>query len=119
MNQDVDQASILIHSPPERVASPLEVHDELIKVSDVSQTPLFSPESPAVEWAEPLELLPDGLMGHDDSSYSQKFFDLSVAQRESVVQPNGVAGDFRGKTVSGIRASIGLHPPGLGENGSS
>ena len=48
LNQDIDHVSILIDCPPEIVPLPLDVHEELIQVPDVSQPPLFAPEFPGV-----------------------------------------------------------------------
>jgi hypothetical protein len=119
LNQDVDHVSILIDGPPEVVPLALDIHEELVQVPDVSQLPLPAPEPPGVAWAELPTPLPDRLVGDDDSSLRQEFLNVSEAQAEAVVQPDGVTDDLRRKPVSAVAASIGIHQPSLPGPGSS
>jgi hypothetical protein len=111
LNQDVDHVSILIDGPPEVVPLALDIHEELVQVPNVSQLPLSAPEPPGVAWAELPTPLPDGLVGDDDSSLRQELLNVSEAQAEAVVQPDGVTDDLRRKSVSAVAASIGIHQP--------
>jgi hypothetical protein len=119
LNQDVDRVSILVYRTPEIVPLSLDVHEELIQVPDVSQPSLPAPEPPGVAWTELPTPLPDGLVGDHDSSLRQEFLNVSEAQAEAVVQPDGVTDDLRRKPVSAVAASIGIHQPSLPGPGSS
>jgi hypothetical protein len=119
LNKDVDHVSILIHGPPEIVARPLDVHEELIQVPDVAETTLPSPELSGVEWAELPTPLPDGLVGDYGSSLRQEFLHVPEARRESMVQPNGVTDDLGRKSVSAVASFMGLHQPSLPYTDSS
>ena len=103
----------LVCHHPEIVPLPLDVHEELIQVPDVSQPPLFVPEFPGVVWTEFLTPLPDGLVGDDHSSLCQQFLDVPEAQSESMLEPDGVTDDVRGIPVSVVAALIGFHQPSL------
>lgn len=43
----------------------------------------------------------DGLTGDDDASFQQERFDVSIAQRETVVQPDGLPNDLKRESVAG------------------
>jgi hypothetical protein len=113
LNQDVDHISILIHSPPEVLALPLDGHEELVQVPDVPHPPLLTLEFPGVVRAKLLTPLPDGFVGNHHSSLSEKFLDVPKAQRETMVQPYGVTDDFRREPESVVAASVGFHQPSL------
>jgi hypothetical protein len=85
LHQDIDHISILIHSPPEIVALPLDGHEQLVQVPDVSQLSLPTPEFPSVVWSELLRPLLDGFGGDHHASLGQELLDVSDAQREPVV----------------------------------
>ncbi len=119
LNQDVDHVSILVHSPPEVMPLPLDVHEEFVQVPDISQPSLPAPQSAGVFGSELPTPLPDGLVGDDDASLRQEFLDVPEAQREPVVKPDGVTDDLRRESVSVVAASIGFHPLSLLGTGSS
>jgi len=57
--------------------------------------------------------LSDGLVGHDDAPLGEEVFDISEAQTESVVEPDGVADYFGREPVSVIARRFGIHPRSL------
>jgi hypothetical protein len=44
--------------------------------------------------------LPNRFICDGDATFGKQFFDLSEAEAEPMVEPHGVADDFRGKTVT-------------------
>jgi len=56
------------YGPPEIVPLPLDVHEELIQVPDVSQPSLPTPEILGVLGSELVTPLPDGLVGDHHSA---------------------------------------------------
>ena len=62
------------------------------------------------------EILPLALDRHEElvqvpcfSPLGEEIFDISEAQTESVVEPDGVAGDLGRESVSGVARCIGFH----------
>ena len=41
----------------------------------------------------------DGFSGHADPAFQQQFFDIAVAQREPVIEPDGVADHVEGEPI--------------------
>ena len=51
----------------------------------------------------------DRFVRNRDASLSEQLFDVSKAHAESVVEPDGVADDFRWKSIAVVAWRIGLH----------
>jgi hypothetical protein len=103
-----DHVSLLIHSPPQIMPFPLDIHEELVQVPDITQPSLFGPEFPGVVWAKLPTPLPDRLVRNHDSSLRQELLYVPEARGESVVKPNGVTDDLRRKPVSAVASFIGF-----------
>lgn len=43
----------------------------------------------------------DGLARNGDPAFQQEFLNVSIAQREAVVQPDGVPNDFKWESIAG------------------
>jgi hypothetical protein len=54
-----------------------------------------------------------GLVGHDHTPHGEEVFDISEAQTESVVEPDGVADDLGREPVSVVARCFGVHRLGL------
>jgi hypothetical protein len=106
LDQDIQDMTVLIHCPPERVACATNRQEYLIQV------PLIPGLSPAVaqligiRLPELLAPLPDRFIGHDDATSEQELFHVPVAETKAEVQPDAMADDFRWKSV--ILVSGGL-----------
>ena len=55
-----------------------------------------------------------GFKGFDDFAFCHEILDVSEAQTESVIQPNGVTDDLGRKPVSVVATHIGFHQRSLG-----
>jgi hypothetical protein len=117
LNKDVDHIPVLVDSPPEIVPLALDVHEELVQVPDVSHTTSPTPEVPSVVESECLTPLPNGLVGDDDSPLCQELLNISEAQTESMIQPDGVTDDLRWESVSVVAVRFAVHHPSLGGTG--
>ena len=47
------------------------------------------------------------LIRDGDTTFGKQIFNIAKAERESMIEPNGMANDFRGKPVTFIN---GFHP---------
>jgi hypothetical protein len=65
--QDIDHIPVPVHGLPQIVEFALDLHEDFVRVPDVSQPSLLTPEIPSVAGADHPTPLPDGLMGDDDS----------------------------------------------------
>ncbi len=93
--------------------------EDLVQVPDVSQPSLPTPEIPGVVGPKLPAPLSDGLVGYDDSPFRQKYLDVSEAQRESMIEPDGMTDDFGRESVSVVATSLVIHHPILQRSGSS
>ena len=113
LDKNIDYVSVLVNRAPEILSLALDSHEEFVQVPSVTQAALSSLECPGVLGAELLTPLSDGLVGDYDPALCQKVFNISEAQAESVIEPDGMADDIRRKSVSLIGWCIGVHWPSL------
>ena len=57
--------------------------------------------------------LPNRLLGHDDAPLDERIFRVAEAQRESMVQPDGVADDLKRESMPVIAGELARHRPTL------
>ncbi len=100
LNEDVDYISVLVDGTPEIMPSTLDVYEEFVEVPRIAQTTLSTPQLPSIVRTEFPTPLPNRLVGNYDSALCQKIFDVSEAQAEAVIKPDGVADDLRREPVS-------------------
>jgi hypothetical protein len=43
--------------------------------------------------------LANGLIGHDDATYKEQLFDITVTETEPIVQPDAMADDLSGEAM--------------------
>jgi hypothetical protein len=48
-------------------------------------------------------------IGDGDAAFGKQLFDFAEAEAEAMVQPHGVADNFRGKTVTLVTGCCGFH----------
>ena len=82
------------------MALPLNGDKDFVDMPGIPQPALPFFQFPSVVRTKLLTPLPDSFIGDRNASFSQEFFDLTEAQTESVVEPDGVTDNFRGKPVS-------------------
>ncbi len=106
LEQDVDHVAVLIDRTPEILPLPPDGHEEFVQVPGVAQVTLSPLEGTGVRGAELSTPLSDGLVGDDDAPLCQEIFDISEAQTEAEVEPDGLADDLRRKSVSVVAGRI-------------
>jgi hypothetical protein len=113
LDENIDYVAILVNSPPQIPSLPLDRHEQFVQVPRVAQATLPSPERPGIFGTELLTPLPDGFVADDDPTLGQKILNISEAQAEAVVEPDGLTDNFRGEPVSAIAGLVGCHRPSL------
>ena len=79
------------------------------QVPCVTETTLPTLQSSSVFRPELNAPQSDRFVRNRDASLSEQLFDVSKAHAESVVEPDGVADDFRWKSIAVVAWRIGLH----------
>ena len=97
LNEYVEYNAVLIHRTPKVMLHALDPDEHLIKV------PLVTGPRRAAAQA------PDGLVGDDNATLSQKQFDISQAEAEHVIQPDSEADDLGGKAMAIVWVGWRLH----------
>jgi hypothetical protein len=87
----------------------LDPDEHLIKVPLVTGPWTAAAQSAREGLAELLAPAPDGLVGDDNATLSQKQFDISQAEAEHVIQPDSVADDLGGKAMATVWVGWRLH----------
>ena len=119
LEQDVDHVAVLVNRTPEIVLLTPDVHEEFIQVPRIAQATLSPLEPTRILGTELPTPLSDGFLGNQDPPLCQEIFDITEAQAEAVVEPDGVADDLRGKSVSVVAGCIIVHLPSLPATASS
>ena len=78
----------------EIVGNPMHRHEELIQVPCIAQSTLSPLEPTRILGTELPTALSDGLVGDQNPPLCQEIFDITEAQAETVVKPDGVADDL-------------------------
>ena len=81
--------------------------EDFIDVEGIAVASMAAFQTPRVNCAEFNAPEADGLASDDDAAFSEKVFDVSVAEIESIVEPDGVGNDIWRESV----ALVGIHPP--------
>ena len=110
LDEEVDQVTVLIHRAPEILALPVDRHEDFVQKPHIYESTLTSPQPPGVIGAELPALLPNGFVRHDDAALGQQILDIPEAQAVSVIQPDGVADDYRRKAMPKVARSSSVHP---------
>ena len=102
LDEDVDEVTVLVNRPPEIPSAALDLHKQLVEIPGIAQAPTPSPQRPRVLRTKGLTPLPNRLVGNDDATLREQVLGIAETQAEPVIQPDGVADDFRWKSVSSV-----------------
>ena len=109
LNQDVEHNAILIHGAPEIVLHTLDPDEHLVHVPLVPRPWPAAAQAVGKALAEFLAPAPNGLIGDDNATLSQKQLDIPQAEAEHMVQPDSMADDLGGKAMAVVRVGWWLH----------
>ena len=101
LKEHIQHNAMFVDRPPQPMSDAPDLHTHFVEMPP--GTPAGFPVAQVLgervtEFDTPAA---DGLTGDANPSFQQQFFDVSVAQREAVVKPDGVADDGQGKPVAG------------------
>ena len=110
LDEKVNQVTVLVHGAPQILALTGDRDEDFVRKPRISESTLTSLQPPGVIWAELPAPLPNRFVRHDDAAFGQQILDIPEAQAVSVIQPDGVADDFRRKAMPKVAGSSNVHP---------
>ena len=113
LQQNIDDITVLIHGAPKILLLAVDSDEKFVQIPGITEASLFLLKTSGIVGAEFPAPLSDGLVGNNDSAFGQKIFHITEAQTEAMINPYGVADDFRRETVSAVTGSGALHEMSL------
>ena len=98
------------HQRPQILALTVDRDEDFVQKPRISESTLTSLQPPGAIGAELPAPLPNSFVRHDDAAFGQQILDIPEAQAVSVIQPDGVADDFRRKAMPKVAGSSNVHP---------
>ncbi len=98
--ENIKGIAVLIDRAPEILSLAMNRDKDFFDVPGIAQASLLFFELACVGRPKLPAPLSNGFIGDGDASFSQEFFDFTKAEAESMVEPHGVADNFRGKTMT-------------------
>lgn len=99
---DIDHLTVLIHSTPQVMLLAVYLHKDFIDVEGIAIASVFSLKSPCVQSTELDAPDSDRFTTDRDAPFCQQILNISMAEIESVVEPDGVGNDIGWGRLAGI-----------------
>ena len=109
LDEEVDQVTVLVHRAPEILAVTVDRDKDFVQEPCIPESTLSALQPPGVVGAELPAPLPNGFVRHDDAAFGQQILNIPEAHAVSVVQPDGVADDFRREAMPKVAGSSRVH----------
>ena len=113
LNEDVEHDAILIHRAPKIMLHALDPDEHLVEVPFVPGPRTAASQTAGKGLAEFLAPASNGLIGHDNATFSQKQFNIPQAEAEHMVQPDSMTDDLGGEAVTVPWVGRWLHAASL------
>jgi len=99
LHENIEDISLLIHCPPERVALALDRQKHLIQTPLIAGARAPTMQLLRVRLTKLATLFADRLIRHHDTAGKQQLFNIPIAEAKPVVQPYTMANDLDRKAV--------------------
>jgi hypothetical protein len=109
LNQDVDHVAVLVHGTPEILLLAIDPNEDFVQVPNISEAALTPLQFSGIVRTELLTPESNRFIRDDDSAFGQKILNISEAQAETMVNPDGIANDFWSETMTVIARPVVLH----------
>ena len=113
LQQNIDDITILIHGTPKILLLAVDSDEEFVQIPGITEPSMFLLETSGKVGSEFPAPSPDGFVRDHDSAFGQKIFNITKAQTEAMIDPYGVADDFRREAVSVVTGSGAVHEMSL------
>ena len=108
LKKHVQHSAVLVHCTPQPVLHTLDLHANFVQVPKGTTSWFPVPQFLGDGGAKFLVPVTDGFMTNLNSSLEKKFFNVSVAEGEAVIQLNGVLDDTCWETMA-VRLWVSRH----------
>ena len=108
LNQDVDHVAILIHGTPEILLLAVDSNEDFVQVPDIPEAALTPLQFSGIVRTKLLTPDSNRFIRDNDSPFGEKILDVSEAQAETAVNPDGIADDFWRETMTVIARPVVL-----------
>jgi hypothetical protein len=88
LQENIHHFSVLINGPPKILLLAVDLHEDFVDVERVTESPVSLCQSTCVLGSEPDAPEADRFPSDYDPAFSQKIFDIPVAQVEAMVEPD-------------------------------
>lgn len=113
LQQNINDITILIHGTPKILLLAVDSDEEFIQIPSITEAALFLLKTSGIVGSEFPAPLADGFVRNNYSAFGQKIFNITEARTEAMIDPYGVADDFRRETVSVVtEMSLSVGCPG-------
>ncbi len=102
-DQDMQDVAVLVHRSPKIMTFATDCDEHFVHVPDVAESTLSSPQSTSKGWSELAAPGSNGFVGYGDAPRREQVLDISKAQSEAIVQPDGITDDLGWKAVTSIQ----------------
>ncbi len=109
LHEDVEDVAVLVHSTPQILPPPLDLQEQLVEIPGVALAAPAVPQPARVVEPELPTPLPNGLVRHGDTPFGEEILDIPETHAETVVEPDSVTDDVRGKAVSAVAGRLARH----------
>ena len=100
LQEDVEHRACIVNGSPKPVVDPTDHNVHFIQMPSRTPSGFAVAQFFGEEWSEFNVPLTQGFVADVNPSFVKEFLDISLAERESVVQPQRVPNDAQWKTVS-------------------
>jgi hypothetical protein len=114
LNENIEDTTVLVDSPPQRVLLAVDLQKNLVQVPVVSSFGTSSTKLIGILLAKLPTPLPHRLVRHDYTAGEQELFNVTITEAEPMGEPDRVADDLVGeaKALGGRRRGC-LHWPSI------
>ena len=105
-DQDIEDIAVLVYRSPKIMTFAANRDEHFVHVPDVTKPLLSPPQSAGVLGSKLVAPGSNGFVGFGDATLSEQVLDITKAQSEPMVQPDGMANDLGWEAVASIQ---GVH----------
>ena len=98
--QDVEHHAILIYGPPQIMPFLVDREEHFIQMPLITRPGTPATQLVGVLLAKLATPPADGFVGDDDTADEQELFHVTMAQRKAEIQPDGMADDLTGESMT-------------------
>ena len=109
LHEDVKDIAVLVYGTPQILLPPPDLDEQFVQLPSVALAAPAVPQPPRIGGPKPPTPLPNRLIRHGDTPFGEEVLDVPETQGESVVEPDGVTDDLRGKSVSAVAGRLARH----------